>query len=78
MNGLRMFILPDQDTVESNVFYSQRGRGPMYRWHFVKENGRWQVARVDAALSSTNRYSNASWKSVPQNLKAQLIEHYLE
>ncbi len=73
-----MFILMDQSPDEDNVFYSQRGRGPIYRWHFQKELARWHVSRVDSSSSSPNQFCKAAWKSVPQNLKTQLTEHYIE
>ena len=79
MNGLRMFIRPDnKDSVGNNVFYSQRGHGPMYRWRYEKQLAKWHVARVDASHWNSHELSTASWQSVPQNLKAQLNEHYVE
>ena len=78
MNGLRMFIRLDRGPVESNVFYSQRSRGPIYRWHYEQHRARWHVARVDASGWSWQEFSTASWQSVPQELKAQLSEHYVE
>jgi len=78
MNGLRMFIRPDKVQVENNVFYSQRSHGPIYRWHYEKHIGKWHGARVDASHWSSNELCTASWQSVPQELKAQLSEHYIE
>ena len=78
MNGLRMFIRPDQGSVEINVFYSQRSHGPIYRWHYEKHLARWHVARVDASDWSSHEFCPASWQSLPQELKAQLSEHYVE
>jgi hypothetical protein len=79
MNGLRMFIRPDQrGPVESNVFYSQRGHGPIYRWHYEEMSERWNAARVAATDYSSQELCTARWHSVPQTLKAQLNEHYLE
>ncbi len=73
-----MFIRPDQVSVENNVFYSQRSRGPIYRWHYENHLARWQVARLDASHGSSHKFFNASWQSIPQELKTQLTEHYLE
>lgn len=79
MNGLRMFIRPDsKDSVENNVFYSQRSHGPIYRWHYEKHCAKWHVARVDASHLSSHELCTAPWQTVPQELKAQLNEHYVE
>ena len=73
-----MFIRPDKGAVENNVFYSKRSDGPIYRWHYVKHLARWHVARVDASDWSSHELCAAPWQSVPQELKAQLSEHYVE
>ena len=78
MNGLRMFIRPEKGPVENNVFYSQRSHGPVYRWYYQKHLARWHVTRVDASGWSSHELCAASWHSVPQQLKAQLNEHYVE
>lgn len=73
-----MFIRPDKVLVENNVFYSQRSHGPIYRWHYEEHLGKWHVARVDVSHWSSHELCIASWQSVPQELKAQLREHYVE
>lgn len=74
-----MFIRPDKkDSVENNVFYSQRSHGPIYRWHYEKHCAKWHVARVDASHLSSYELCTAPWQTVPQELKAQLNEHYVE
>ena len=78
MNGLRIFIRPDKASVENTVFYSQRNHGPIYRWHFEKHLARWHVARVDASHWSSHELCTTRWQSVPPELKAQLIQHYVE
>lgn len=78
MNGLRIFIRPDKGPIEDNVFYSQRSHGPIYRWHYEKPLARWYVARVDASDWNSHELCTARWQSVPQELKAQLSEHYVE
>ena len=78
MNGLHIFIRPDQDSSEANVFYTQRSHGPMYRWHYEKRLARWHVARMDASHWSSHELCIARWQSVPQELKARLNEHYVE
>ena len=78
MNGLRIFTRPDKIPVENNVFYSQRSHGPIYRWHYEKHLAKWHVARVNASHLSSHELCTAPWQSVPQELKAQLSEHYVE
>jgi hypothetical protein len=79
MTGLRIFIKPDtRGQGETSVFYSQRSHGPIYRWHYEEHLGRWHVARVDAFDWSSRELCAARWHSVPQGLKAQLSEHYVE
>lgn len=78
MNGLRMFIRPDKGPDETNVFYSQRNHGPIYRWHYEETLAKWHVARVDAFDGKSHELCTARWQSVPQELKAQLSEHYVE
>ena len=78
MNGLRIFIRLNKGPVENNVFYSQRSHGPIYRWHYEKQPAKWHVARVDASRLSLHEFCTTSWQSVPQELKAQLSEHYVE
>jgi hypothetical protein len=78
MNGLRIFIRPNKGPAENNVFYSQRSHGPIYRWHYEKHYAKWHGARVDASNWSSYELCNARWQSVPQELKVQLSEHYVE
>lgn len=78
MNGLRIFIRQDKGPIEDRVFYSQRSHGPIYRWHYEKHHAKWHGTRVDASRWSSHELSNARWQSVPQELKAQLSEHYIE
>lgn len=73
-----MFIRPDKDSVDDNVFYSQRNRGPVYRWHYETNPAKWHGARIDASHWSPHEFCPASWQSVPQGLKAQLSQHYIE
>lgn len=78
MNGLRMFIRPDnKNSGDNNVFYSQRSHGPIYRWHYEKHLAKWQAARVHGSDCSPE-LCTTPWQSVPQELKAQLNEHYVE
>jgi hypothetical protein len=78
MNGLRIFTRPDTGTVEDNVFYSQRSEGPVYRWHYENHLARWNVVRVDASNWGSHELCATRWKLVPQELKTQLSEHYVE
>jgi hypothetical protein len=79
MIGLRIFIRPDTTgQVEGTVFYSQRSHGPIYRWHYEEHLERWYVARVHEFDSSAQEVCSAHWRSLPQGLKTQLSEHYVE
>jgi hypothetical protein len=74
-----MFIKSDhKGQVEDNTFYSQRGQGPVYRWHYEARLARWQGVRLHTSQWSSHEMCNASWHSVPQELKVQLGEHYVE
>lgn len=74
-----MFIRPgNKDSIGNIVFYSQRSHGPVYRWHYEKHLQKWQFARVDASNWGSHELCSAPWQSVPQQLQAQLSEHYLE
>ena len=77
MNGLRIFIR-SKDPIEDNVFYSQRRHGPIYRWHYEKPLAKWLVARIHVSDWISHELCNTPWQSVPQKLKAQLSEHYIE
>lgn len=78
MNALRMFIRMDKESEEANVFYSQRSGGPLYRWRYENHLARWNVSRVDASTWNSQELCVAPWYSIPQELKHQLSEHYLE
>ena len=78
MNGLRLYVRPDFDSLFRDVFYSQRSHGPIYRWRYEKECDRWRVARMHQSDVSSQELCAASWKSLPQKLRTQLSEHYLE
>jgi hypothetical protein len=78
MNGLRIFIRPDKSPIEDNVFYSQRGHGPIYRWQYDEQLAKWHVTRVDVFDSTSYGLCTARWQSVPKELKVQLSEHYVE
>lgn len=78
MNGLRMFIPPDNGPVKGTVFYSQRSCGPIYRWHYEEDLARWHVARLAPSRWSAHELCAAPWQSVPEKLKAQLSEHYVD
>ena len=79
MNGLRIFIRPDnKDSVDNNIFYSQRSHGPIYRWRYEKHLAKWHAARVDASDWSSHELCSTPWQSVPRELQTQLNEHYVE
>jgi len=89
MSGLRVFVNPtdvtdsgvttaDNTTSVSNIFYSQRGKGPIYRWLFEEKLMHWRVVRINTSEFNTHLLSNASWKVVPDSLRAQMGAHYLD
>ena len=79
MNGLRMFIRPaKKGQVDQDTFYSQRGHGPVYRWRYEEQLARWQVVRLDSSQWNSHELCTTPWQSVPQKLKSQLSEHYVE
>lgn len=79
MNRLRVFIKPDgEGSRTAEIFYSQRGPGPIYCWHYEKDLGQWRVARLQSAAVRMHDLCATSWKSVPKTLQAQLSDHYLE
>src|SRR4030095_4282011 len=86
MSGLRVFInssakptggVADGETV-ANVFYSRRGNGPIYRWLYEEKLAHWRALRMNTSDFDTHKLTNASWKSVPETLQAQLGAHYLD
>jgi hypothetical protein len=90
MSGLRVYVNPPstdsssgigieaQDIKIDRVFYSRRGNGPIYRWLYEKKFAHWRVLRMNPTDFDSHKLSNASWKSVPETLQAQLGKHYLD
>ena len=90
MSGLRVYvnspdtnlttgvIVKEEDTTVDRVFYSRRGNGPIYRWLYEKKLAHWRASRMNTSDFDSHKLSNASWKSVPENLQAQLGAHYLD
>jgi hypothetical protein len=89
MSGLRVYInspgTPDsqpeidvEDTPANRVFYSRRGNGPIYRWLYEESLAHWRALRLHSSDFDTHKVTNASWKSVPEALQAQLGAHYLD
>ena len=89
MSGLRVFVNPidvtdsvptmaENPSAVSNIFYSQRGKGPIYRWLYEEKLMHWRVVRINTAEFNTHHLSNASWKIVPDSLRAQMGAHYLD
>jgi hypothetical protein len=60
------------------VFYSRRGNGPIYRWLYEKTLSHWRPLRMNTSDFNPHKLSNASWKSVPETLQAQIGAHYLD
>ena len=88
MSGLRVFVdspiltetspIEVDETVASRVFYSRRGNGPIYRWLYEESRAHWRALRMNTSDFDTHKLSNASWKTVPKTLQAQLGAHYLD
>lgn len=88
MSGLRVYVnapganltsgLVITDTEAASVFYSRRGNGPTYRWSYEEKRAHWRAARMHTSDFDAHKLCNASWKSVPETLQAQLGAHYLD
>ena len=80
MNGLRVYMQPASasTSTDANIFYSRRGNGPIYRWLYEERLGHWRSLRMNNSELTSRDLCNASWKSVPEKLQAQLGEHYIE
>lgn len=90
MSGLRVFVnspstsqttgegIAEADTKADSVFYSRRGNGPIYRWLYEEKLSHWRALRMHTSDFDTHKLCNASWKSVPETLQAQLGAHYLD
>ena len=90
MSGLRVYInspstnLPSGVEIEAEgaradkIFYSRRGNGPIYRWLYEEKLAHWRALRMSTSDFDSHKLTNASWKSVPETLQAQLGQHYLD
>jgi hypothetical protein len=89
MSGLRVFVnaagasqtsigIEVEDVKVDGVFYSRRGNGPIYRWLYEEKLAHWRPLRMSSSDFDSHKLSNASWKSVPESLQAQLGAHYLD
>lgn len=90
MSGLRVYVnspsadLPSGIAIEGEaaradkIFYSRRGNGPIYRWLYEEKLAHWRALRMNTSDFDTHKLTNASWKSVPETLQAQLGQHYLD
>jgi len=90
MSGLRVYINSPviteaaSTTIEvaeapvNRVFYSRRGNGPIYRWLYEEKLAHWRALRMHTSDFDNHKLANASWKSVPETLQAQLVAHYLD
>lgn len=80
MRDLRVYIGAPDDKASDwpAAFYSRRAGGPIYRWLFEEESGRWRYARIDLTGQNVRLLSIAQWNTVPATLQAELWEHYLE
>jgi hypothetical protein len=90
MSGLRVYVnspvtsqtsavdIATDDTTINRVFYSRRGNGPIYRWLYEENPAHWRALRMHTSDIDSHKLANASWKSVPETLQAQLGAHYLD
>ena len=90
LSGLRVYINAPSTSQASvvgveadgaalnKIFYSRRGNGPIYRWLYEEKLAHWRALRMHTSDFDTHKLSNASWKSVPETLQAQLGAHYLD
>lgn len=80
MNGLRVYINPSgaDESGGHARFYSRRADGPYYCWLYGGRAGHWQVDRVHLPDLALRTLRVTSWKAVPPELQAKMIEHYLE
>ena len=89
MSGLRVYINApstsqpslvgvEEGAAVNTTFYSRRGNGPIYRWLYEEKLAHWRALRMHTSDFDTHKLSNASWKSVPETLQAQLGAHYLD
>jgi len=90
MSGLRVYVnapgtgltlglaLAEANTEAARVFYSRRGNGPTYRWSYEEKRAHWRALRMHTSDFDAHKLCNASWKSVPETLQAQLGAHYLD
>jgi hypothetical protein len=80
MNGLRVYLHPASASIytDASIFYSRRGNGPIYRWLYEEKLGYWRSVRMNSSDLTSKDLCNASWKSLPEKLQAQLGQHYLD
>ena len=64
-----------EDTAASGVFYSRRGKGPFYRWHYDDAGRRWYSARLHIK-SVPMSFHIVGQKAIPAELRTALEEHY--
>ena len=78
-NGIRVYTqLVDKAAHDVELFYSRRGNGPIYRWLYEETRAHWRAFRMNTSDFGTHKLANASWKTVPETLQAQLGAHYLD
>lgn len=80
MNGLRVYTRTGNGSSDHimEVFYTRRDSGPFYQWRYDQELATWRPSRVHNSEVILQTFSSATWKSLPNALRARLGEHYLE
>ena len=61
-----------------SAFYSRRADGPVYRWLYEEEVGRWRFSRVRLSKFDLRVLCVMNLEAVPTSLRARLREHYVE
>ena len=78
MHGVRIYsVAASTDALDQpDVFYSQRGDGPFYRWHYEEKMSRWLALRVPSV--AVPKSLRTVHKGLPAELRTELLGHYLE
>ena len=78
MHGVRIYVntISTDALNQHEVFYSQRGEGPFYRWRYEEKMSRWLAFRVPSV--AVPKSLRTVHKGLPAELRAELLGHYVE
>ncbi len=78
MHGVRIYAgaVNTEAPTEHEVFYSQRGEGPFYRWHYEEKMSRWCAFRVPSV--AVPKSLRTVHKGLPAELRTELLGYYIE